>query len=291
MPSCRQFAPSVYGILRARATKALAQAQPDAFDAIRPPRSRHPHFSNPIMSLIALNKPFGTLCQFSPHETRPTLAMHIARPDVYPAGRLDADSEGLLLLTDDGTLQARITEPRRKLVKRYWAQVDGDPSDAALARLACGVDLGDFTTGAAQVRRLDHADLVTTPLWPRDPPIRFRASIPAVWIELAISEGKNRQVRRMTAAVGHPTLRLVRIAMGDVDIFSLGLQPGESTDLDVNAPWADHPDEAAPRPERQSPRAAKPRSFERARPRPRSGAAGNATNRTAAGKRKNFRIF
>ncbi|MGI4855516.1 MAG: pseudouridine synthase [Janthinobacterium lividum] len=185
------------------------------------------------MPLIALNKPYGTICQFSPHETRPTLASHIALPGVYAAGRLDVDSEGLLLLTDDGVLQSRITEPRRKLVKRYWAQVDGMPSDAALARLAAGVDLGDFITAPATVTRLD-----TVPaLWDRDPPIRYRAAIPAPWLEIAIHEGKNRQVRRMTAAIGHPTLRLVRVGIGALDLFTLGLLPGESTEIPAQAPW------------------------------------------------------
>ncbi|MCY0388783.1 pseudouridine synthase [Robbsia sp. Bb-Pol-6] len=187
------------------------------------------------MPLIALNKPYGTICQFSPHETRPTLASHIAVPGVYAAGRLDVDSEGLLLLTDDGALQARIAEPRRKLVKRYWAQVDGLPSDAALARLATGVDLGDFTTAPATVTRLE------TPagLWDRDPPIRYRAAIPAPWLEIAIHEGKNRQVRRMTAAIGHPTLRLVRVGIGALDLFAMGLRPGESTVLPATAPWGE----------------------------------------------------
>ncbi|MGI4982902.1 MAG: pseudouridine synthase [Janthinobacterium lividum] len=185
------------------------------------------------MPLIALNKPYGTICQFSPHETRPSLASHITLPGVYAAGRLDVDSEGLLLLTDDGVLQSRITEPRRKLVKRYWAQVDGMPSDAALARLAAGVDLGDFTTAPATVTRLD----VPPGLWRRDPPIRYRAAIPAPWVEIAIHEGKNRQVRRMTAAIGHPTLRLVRVGIGALDLFALGLLPGESTELPAQAPW------------------------------------------------------
>ena len=152
---------------------------------------------------------------------------------VYPAGRLDSDSEGLLLLTDDGTLQARIAEPRHKLVKRYWAQVEGAPDQAVLTKLASGVDLGDFVT------RPCHAQLIEPPatLWPRNPPIRFRAAIPTTWIELSITEGKNRQVRRMTAAVGLPTLRLVRVGIGALDIFSLGLQPGESIDLPTRAPW------------------------------------------------------
>jgi 23S rRNA pseudouridine2457 synthase len=185
------------------------------------------------MRLIALNKPFGTICQFSPHETRPTLASWVKAPGVYAAGRLDADSEGLLLLTDDGALQARIAEPRRKLVKRYWAQVEGEPDAKALTALERGVDLGDFVTQPCR------ATLIAPPehLWPRDPPIRFRASIPTTWVELAISEGKNRQVRRMTAAVGFPTLRLVRVAIGALDIFSLGLAPGEAVDVPTNAPW------------------------------------------------------
>jgi 23S rRNA pseudouridine2457 synthase len=185
------------------------------------------------MRLIALNKPFGTICQFSPHETRQSLADWVKVPGVYPAGRLDSDSEGLLLLTDDGTLQARIAEPRRKLVKRYWAQVEGAPDAAALAALERGVDLGDFVTQPCR------AKLIAEPenLWPRNPPIRYRASIPTTWIEIAISEGKNRQVRRMTAAIGYPTLRLVRVAIGALDIFSLGLAPGESIDVSTNAPW------------------------------------------------------
>jgi 23S rRNA pseudouridine2457 synthase len=185
------------------------------------------------MRLIALNKPFGTICQFSPHETRPTLADWVKTPGVYPAGRLDADSEGLLLLTDDGALQARIAEPRRKLVKRYWAQVEGEPTSEALTALERGVDLGDFVTQPCR------AKVIVPPetLWPRNPPIRYRAAIPTTWIELAISEGKNRQVRRMTAAVGFPTLRLVRVAIGALDIFSLGLAPGESIDVPSDAPW------------------------------------------------------
>jgi 23S rRNA pseudouridine2457 synthase len=185
------------------------------------------------MRLLALNKPFGTICQFSPHETRASLADWVKVPGVYPAGRLDSDSEGLLLLTDDGALQARIAEPRHKLVKRYWAQVEGEPDEAALRHLARGVDLGDYVT------RPCRADYVEPPadLWPRNPPIRFRAAIPATWIELAITEGKNRQVRRMTAAVGFPTLRLVRVGVGALDLFSLGLAPGESTDLPARAPW------------------------------------------------------
>lgn len=187
------------------------------------------------MPLIALNKPFGTICQFSAHETRASLADWVKTPGVYPAGRLDADSEGLLLLTDDGALQARIAEPRHKLVKRYWAQVEGAPDDAALAHLARGVDLGDYVTRPCRAAFV--ADEASQALWPRTPPVRYRAAIPTTWIELAIAEGKNRQVRRMTAAVGFPTLRLVRVAIGALDIFTLGLAPGQSVDVAPAAPW------------------------------------------------------
>ncbi|SAK74148.1 pseudouridine synthase [Caballeronia fortuita] len=187
------------------------------------------------MSLIALNKPFGTICQFSPHETRSSLGDCVKTPGVYPAGRLDADSEGLLLLTDDGALQARIAEPRHKLVKRYWAQVEGAPDEAALTRLANGVDIGGHVTQPCRTAFVDQSD--TDALWPRTPPIRYRAAIPTTWIELAITEGKNRQVRRMTAAVGFPTLRLVRVAIGALDIFTLGLAPGESVEVESRAPW------------------------------------------------------
>ncbi|GLU35520.1 pseudouridine synthase [Trinickia caryophylli] len=185
------------------------------------------------MQLIALNKPFGTICQFSAHETRATLADWVKLPGVYPAGRLDADSEGLLLLTDDGGLQARVAEPRHKLVKRYWAQVEGTPDEAALRALARGVDLGDYVTRPCHARVIDEPE----GLWPRVPPIRYRAAIPTTWIEIALSEGKNRQVRRMTAAVGFPTLRLVRVGIGALDIFALGLTPGEWQTLPPRAPW------------------------------------------------------
>ena len=186
-----------------------------------------------LMRLLALNKPFGTICQFSAHETRASLADWVSVPGVYPAGRLDSDSEGLLLLTDDGALQARIAEPRHKLLKRYWAQVEGAVDAAALKKLARGVDLGDYVTKPCRADYVDPADR----LWPRTPPIRYRAAIPTTWIELSIAEGKNRQVRRMTAAVGFPTLRLVRVGIGALDIFALGLMPGESVDLPLNAPW------------------------------------------------------
>jgi 23S rRNA pseudouridine2457 synthase len=187
------------------------------------------------MRLLALNKPFGTICQFSPHETRASLADWVKVPGVYPAGRLDSDSEGLLLLTDDGALQARIAEPRHKLVKRYWAQVEGAPDETALTALASGVDLGDYVTRPCHVQLIEPS--ATEALWPRNPPIRYRAAIPTTWIELSITEGKNRQVRRMTAAVGFPTLRLVRVGIGVLDIFSLGLAPGASLELPARAPW------------------------------------------------------
>jgi 23S rRNA pseudouridine2457 synthase len=187
------------------------------------------------MRLLALNKPFGTICQFSPHETRASLADWVKVPGVYPAGRLDSDSEGLLLLTDDGALQARIAEPRHKLVKRYWAQVEGAPDESALTALASGVDLGDYVTRPCHVQLIEPS--ATEALWPRNPPIRYRAAIPTTWIELSITEGKNRQVRRMTAAVGFPTLRLVRVGIGALDIFSLGLAPGASLELPARAPW------------------------------------------------------
>jgi 23S rRNA pseudouridine2457 synthase len=167
--------------------------------------------------LIAFNKPFGVICKFRPEPGRPTLADHVKVPGVYPAGRLDTDSEGLLLLTDDGALQARISSPRFKLPKIYWAQVEGQVTDDALAHLRTGVDLGDFVTRPAGARRIEEPAL----LWPRDPPIRYRARIPTSWIELTLREGRNRQVRRMTARVGFPTLRLVRAAIGAVHIAQI----------------------------------------------------------------------
>nr|WP_315597361.1 pseudouridine synthase [uncultured Cupriavidus sp.] len=183
------------------------------------------------MTLIALNKPFQTMSQFSAHPSRPTLADCVDVPGVYPAGRLDADSEGLLLLTDDGALQARIADPQHKLTKTYLAQVEGVPDHAALARLRGGVDLGDFTTLPAIVR------IVAEPawVWERNPPIRHRAAIPTTWVELKIREGKNRQVRRMTAAVGFPTLRLIRAAIGNLSLPALGLMPGQWCETDVGA--------------------------------------------------------
>jgi 23S rRNA pseudouridine2457 synthase len=175
--------------------------------------------------LIALNKPYGVISKFSPEAGKRTLADYMPLRHVYPAGRLDTDSEGLLLLTNDGALQARIANPRHKLPKTYWAQVEGEPTDAALAALRAGVDLGDFVTKPAEARRIDEPP----GLWPREPPIRYRAKIPTAWIELVLREGKNRQVRRMTARVGFPTLRLVRAAIGNVGLD--GLAPGEWREL------------------------------------------------------------
>ncbi len=181
--------------------------------------------------LIAFNKPFGVICRFRPERGRPTLSDFINVPNVYPAGRLDTDSEGLLLLTDDGGLQARIANPRHKLAKVYWAQVEGAPTESALTVLRNGIDLGDFTTKPAGTRLIDEP----RNLWPREPPIRHRAKIPTAWLELTLREGKNRQIRRMTAHVGLPTLRLVRAAVGLVSVVSL--EPGAWREIDTASPW------------------------------------------------------
>ena len=174
--------------------------------------------------LILLNKPYGVLSQFTDKGTadspRATLSDYVDVPKVYPAGRLDRDSEGLLLLTDDGRLQARIAHPKFKKPKTYLVQVEGDPSEEQLARLRRGVTLKDGPTRPAQVRRLPPPDL-----WPRVPPVRFRKSVPDAWLEMTITEGRNRQVRRMTAHVGLPCLRLVRWSIGDWSVE--GLAPGE----------------------------------------------------------------
>ena len=171
--------------------------------------------------VVLFNKPYGVLCQFSRDGSgKPTLADFVPVPDVYPAGRLDADSEGLVVLTADGALQARIANPRHRLVKTYRAQVDGVPSPAQLAALARGVDLGDFVTAPARARAIPEP----AELWPRTPPIRVRKALPTSWIEVELTEGRNRQVRRMTAAVGLPTLRLIRYGVGPWSID--GLVPG-----------------------------------------------------------------
>ena len=171
--------------------------------------------------LVAFNKPHGVLCQFTDRSTppRPTLAGFGLPAGVYAAGRLDFDSEGLLLLTDDGDLAHRLTDPRHKQPKTYWVQVEGEPRDGQLAALRAGVALSDGVTRPAQATRID-----PPALWPRDPPVRFRKTVADAWLELIIGEGRNRQVRRMTAAVGLPTLRLVRVAIGGHRLA--GLAPG-----------------------------------------------------------------
>jgi len=172
------------------------------------------------MALLLFNKPFRVLSQFTGDPGQRTLKDFIDVPGVYPAGRLDFDSEGLLALTDDGTLQAQISDPRFKLAKVYWAQVEGVPDSAALRALADGVTIEGRRTRPAELRLIEEpADL-----WPREPPVRYRKSVPDRWLEIALREGRNRQVRRMTAAVGHPTLRLIRAAVGPWRLD--GLAPG-----------------------------------------------------------------
>ena len=179
--------------------------------------------------LILFNKPYDVLSQFTDARSptpRATLSDFIDIPGVYPAGRLDRDSEGLLLLTDDGRLQSRISDPRFKTAKTYLAQVEGEPDEAALDALRKGVMLNDGPTRPASAERIEDPQL-----WPRNPPVRFRKTVPDCWIELTIAEGRNRQVRRMTAAVGHPTLRLVRQRIGAWALD--GLQPGEWREISV----------------------------------------------------------
>ena len=174
-----------------------------------------------MSSIVLFNKPYGVLSQFTPEGKWRALDEFIPVKGVYVAGRLDADSEGLLVLTDDGKLQAWIADPKHKLEKTYWAQVEGVPDEAALDRLRAGIQLSDFTAKPAKVRLIGAPD----GLWERDPPIRFRAAIPTSWLEIRIAEGKNRQVRRMTAAIGYPTLRLIRAAIGAASLA--GLAPGQ----------------------------------------------------------------
>jgi 23S rRNA pseudouridine2457 synthase len=179
-----------------------------------------------VSRLVLFNKPYGVLSQFTPEGRWRSLAEFIALPGVYPAGRLDADSEGLLLLTDDGGLQHRIADPRHKLEKIYWAQVEGLPTDAAVQALQAGVSIGDYRTRPCRARLLAEPQ----DLWPRDPPIRFRQNIPTAWLEIGLREGKNRQVRRMCAAVGFPVLRLVRASIGALTLE--GLPPGQWRQID-----------------------------------------------------------
>ncbi len=180
--------------------------------------------------LLLFNKPFGVLCQFSDSENRRTLANFVDIKGVYPAGRLDRDSEGLVLLTDNGSLQHQISHPDHKLPKIYWVQVEGMPENCSLKKLRDGIQLKDGKTLPAKVRILSEPKL-----WPRDPPIRYRANIPTTWLEVTISEGRNRQVRRMTAAIGHPTLRLVRSSIGPWSLEQLA--PGQWVETQIPDNW------------------------------------------------------
>lgn len=192
--------------------------------------------------ILLLNKPFDVLCQFTDAENRRTLADLVDCPGVYPAGRLDRDSEGLVILTDDGSLQHRISHPRHKLAKTYWVQIEGEITAQALAQLRRGVALKDGLSAPAQAEHL-----AEPAIWPRSPPIRQRASIPTQWIELTIHEGRNRQVRRMTAAVGHPTLRLVRVRIGPWSLNDLA--PGQWCEAKMPEEWRKIPAQSDRRPQ------------------------------------------
>lgn len=186
--------------------------------------------NNKMSRILLFNKPYGVICQFSRDGLHSTLADYIALPEFYPAGRLDTDSEGLLLLTDDGKLQHLITDPRHKLSKTYWVQVEGVPNEEAVGKLRKGINLKDFLTLPAQVRCIEEPIM----LWQRNPPIRERKAVPTSWLEISIREGKNRQIRRMTAAVGLPTLRLIRYSIGDWTLD--GISSGKWHEMDL------HPD-------------------------------------------------
>ena len=181
--------------------------------------------------LIVVNKPYQVLCQFTDPGGRTTLADFVSRPGVYPAGRLDFDSEGLLLLTDDGRLQSRISQPKSKVRKSYWAHVEGTASDEQLESLLNGVQLKDGLAKAVSAQRIDQP----RSLWDRDPPIRFRKTVTDSWLEITLAEGRNRQVRRMTAAIGLPTLRLIRYSVGPWTLD--GLAPGESRKISTKDAW------------------------------------------------------
>jgi 23S rRNA pseudouridine2457 synthase len=217
----------------------------------RPAAPRKPELAPVDRKLLLLNKPYMVLCQFTDEAGRETLKDYITEPGIYAAGRLDRDSEGLLLLTNDGKLQARLTQPGEKTPKTYWVQVEGIPDEEKLAALRAGVELNDGMTLPAGARIMDEPAV-----WPRNPPIRERKEIPTRWLEITIIEGRNRQVRRMTAHIGHPTLRLIRYAIGDWTLD--GLAPGESRSLP--APELAPVSTSRPRPSssRSGPHTAKP---------------------------------
>lgn len=189
------------------------------------------------MSLVAFNKPYGVVSQFTPEGRWQGLSDFLSLPEYRVAGRLDADSEGLLLLTDDGWLQSRITEPKHKLPKCYWAQVEGVPDDIALAALRAGPVLNDGPTRACEVDVLPD-DIEARCLWPRNPPIRFRKSIPTTWLAVTLTEGRNRQVKRMCAAVGLPVLRLIRVSVGGISLFGVNPQDVLSLGQSLEVPVA-----------------------------------------------------
>lgn len=180
-----------------------------------------------MTTIVLFNKPYDVLSQFTDQAGRAVLSDYIDVPDVYPAGRLDRDSEGLLLLTDNGKFQARVSDPRYKMSKTYWVQVEGTPTPSALGELETGVQLKDGITRPAKAKLID----VPADLWPRDPPVRYRKTIPTQWLALTISEGRNRQVRRMTAAVGYPTLRLIRYRIGSWTLD--GIATGSSRNIQL----------------------------------------------------------